>query len=155
MEWWHHALHYGFERRSQTHDSGTLAIAWGDGSGTGTKGTFELISSSTGSATNLEMWMGTWNTHVHSQSSNWRELRTLLGALERERHHVPSRVAGRRFFYFTDNQVTYDLIRRTSSRSPGLQTLLLDIKGLELELDCALEVIHVPGRAMIRQGTDG
>lgn len=150
---WEHALEHGFNRRYQTRGSGTLALSWGDGSGTGTGGTFELISTTIAQGTNagMEMWMGTWVSHVHHLSSNWRELGTLLATLEGERLHHSSRVPGRRVFYFTDNQVTYDLIRKGVFRSLGLQILILDIKNLEMELHCSLEVVHVPGHTMVEQ----
>eukprot|EP00978_Attheya_sp_CCMP212_P036872 scaffold170239_cov26-Attheya_sp.AAC.1 len=51
--------------------------------------------------------------------------------------------------------VTYELINRGSSSSPGLQDLLREIKSLEITLKCHLIAIHVPGVSMIRQGTDG
>ena len=51
--------------------------------------------------------------------------------------------------------VTYDVLRRGSSKSTPLWTLILKIKLLELELQCVLQVIHVPGTTMIQQGTDG
>ena len=58
-------------------------------------------------------------------------------------------------FYFTDNLVSYYIINQGSSRSAGLQELVLEIKELCLELGCQLEVVHVPGKLMIVQGTDG
>ena len=39
--------------------------------------------------------------------------------------------------------------------SPGLHRLIKEIHLLELELECCLQVIHVPGLIMIDQGTDG
>ena len=51
--------------------------------------------------------------------------------------------------------VTYDVFRRGTSKSTPLWNLLLRIKLLELQLHCHLQVIHVPGTILIRQGTDG
>ena len=51
--------------------------------------------------------------------------------------------------------VSYDVFRKGSSKSTPLWTLFLKIKLLELELQCVLQVIHVPGTTMIEQGTDG
>jgi hypothetical protein len=42
-----------------------------------------------------------------------------------------------------------------SSGSPALHKLIKEIRLLELELECSLQVIHVPGMIMIDQGTDG
>jgi hypothetical protein len=58
-------------------------------------------------------------------------------------------------FYFTDNLVSYYIMHSGSSPSTELHKLVLQIKRLELLLNCRLEVIHVPGTLMIHQGTDG
>jgi hypothetical protein len=42
-----------------------------------------------------------------------------------------------------------------ASRAPGLQEVVEDITLLEAELQCHLEVIHIPGTAIITQSTDG
>ena len=62
---------------------------------------------------------------------------------------------GRPLLYFTDNMVSYDIFRKGTSKSLRLWQLLLDIKVLELSLECIVQVIHVPGTIMISQGTDG
>ena len=82
-------------------------------------------------------------------------MRTLVRTLEHELLSDGKRVQGRRLLYFTDNMVTYDVVRKGSSKSQSLWTLLLRIKILELQLQCVLQVIHVPGTTMISQGTDG
>ena len=51
--------------------------------------------------------------------------------------------------------VTYDIFRRGTSKSDALWKLFLRIKLLELELQCPVLVIHVPGTIIISQGTDG
>lgn len=90
-----------------------------------------------------------------SFSSNWKELRTLLFTLEYELNIGGKRVKGRLLLYFTDNMVTYDVFRKGSSSSTSLWILLLKIKLLELQLQCVVQVIHVPGTTMVEQGTDG
>lgn len=65
------------------------------------------------------------------------------------------RVKGQRLLYFTDNMVTYDVFRKGTSTSTPLWLLFLKIKLLELELQCTLQVIHIPGTNMIEQGTNG
>lgn len=98
--------------------------------------------------------MGTWNTFGPASTSNWKELRTLLQVLEQE-PRATSRFRGRRLYYCTDNSVTYDSVRRGSSRSPKLHALIMRLKVLELEHNCLLVVIHIPGIMMIQEGTDG
>ena len=61
----------------------------------------------------------------------------------------------RRLIYCTDNVVMCDVFRRGVSKSHTLQKLFLEIKLLELQLECHLLLIHVPGTTMIREGTDG
>lgn len=51
--------------------------------------------------------------------------------------------------------VTYDVFRKGTSTSTPLWLLFLKIKLLELELQCTLQVIHIPGTNMIEQGTNG
>jgi hypothetical protein len=51
--------------------------------------------------------------------------------------------------------VSYYVINGGSSRSPKLQALVERIKVVEQLLGCHLEVVHVPGKMMIIQGTDG
>jgi hypothetical protein len=146
--WWRQALLTDASRTCRSVQAGTLIPTWGDGSGTGTGGTYQLPDSK------LEMWMGVWAPQVFHFSSNWKELRTLLATLERAREQR-DKVRGATFFYFTDNIVSYYIVSSGASPSPLLHQLIVDIKTLELELDCQIEVVHVPGTSMIAQGTDG
>ena len=52
-------------------------------------------------------------------------------------------------------KVTYDFFRWGCSKSTPIQCLLPDINLFELELNCFLQVIHVPSTSMFIQGTDG
>jgi hypothetical protein len=122
---------------------------WGDGSGTGTGGTFKI------DADPLRMWKGRWSPAVFKFSSNWKGLSTLKQSLLRLRAEDPEGVRGITVFYFTDNSTTYWIAASGSSGSPGLPQLIEEIRLLELELECCLQVIHVPGMIMIDQGTDG
>jgi hypothetical protein len=156
MQWWRAVLSEGLlSRRCQVMEEATLALAHGDGSGTGTGGTQKFVHASVGDRpASLEAWMGTWNTFGPDSTSNWKELRTLLQVLEQEPRST-SRFRGRRLYYCTDNSVTYDSVRRGSSRSPRLHALIMRLKVLELQHNCLLVVIHIPGVIMIQEGTDG
>jgi hypothetical protein len=103
----------------------------------------------------MESWMGKWSPSLHSFSSNFRELAVLALYLERQRVSTSTHIKGHRLLYFTDNDVTYNIVRRGSSTSVELHLKVQVIKTLELALGCCLEVIHVPGTSMIDQGTDG
>ena len=150
LHWWIDALKCGLSKQGQPTDLATLIVTWGDGSGTGAGGTSNLATSNDSpNVTALSVWKGVWAAQVSSFSSNWKELRTLLFTLEHEKHLGGSRVKGRRLLYFTDNMVSYDVFRRGTSSSTPLWTLFLKIKLLELELQCEVQVIHVPGTIMI------
>ena len=156
LEWWIEALSLGLQRIAQPTDVATLGISWGDGSGTGAGGTFNLATNETTvDVVELDVWRGVWSLPVLNFSSNWKELRTLLTTLENEQKNHLGRVTNRRLIYLTDNMVTYDVFRRGTSKSTPLWNLFLRIKLLELQLQCHLQVIHVPGTIMIKQGTDG
>jgi hypothetical protein len=170
--WWDEFLLLNPGQTSRAGHMRTMGVTWGDGSGTGTGGTFEEVQHT--SAPTIDTWMGTWASHVSSFDSNWRELRTLLWTMERlNKKDQPTHdsgqisflaktarpakgsVSGGTLFYFTDNMVTYFIVHNGSSTSPSLHNLIRRIKILELRLQCRLEPIHVPGRLMILQGADG
>ena len=157
LKWWDEFLAQSISRPVRPRLSRTIGCAWGDGSGTGTGGTSEILGADTTSE--MRMWMGTWAPHVHVFSSNWRELKTLLLTLEQEVKTLTtlgtSRFADLTLLYFTDNMTTYYVTMSGSSTSPRLHSLVKQIKLMELQLRCHLEVIHVPGTTMICQGTDG
>jgi hypothetical protein len=171
LVWWQTFLQLNPGNPSRSGSTGHLTMDWGDGSGTGTGGTSETLGpqESSSSVKPMTTWMGAWAPHVHRFSSNWRELRTLVWSLERhvrkteESHllygdgsdtqHVD--LQGGTVFYFTDNLVTYYVMQNGSSSSPELHKLVRAAKLLELQLQCRVEVVHVPGKLMIIQGTDG
>ena len=154
LEWWHESLQLDICATARSRDACTLSVNWGDGSGTGTGGTSQWYDA-TGPVPEMSMWMGVWTKEVHhfDRSSNWKELRTILLALERQA--TSTSLQGRLVFYFTDNMVSYHIMRSGSSSSPTLHDLVREIKLLELKIGCRLEVVHVPGDIMISQGTDG
>lgn len=149
LDWWQESLTLNRGVSCLSSCSGATAVTWGDGSGTGGGGTLEIEDN----GPNLEFWMGTWSPHVGSFSSNWKELRTLLEMLRREQGK--KRLRHGILFYFTDNLVTYYIVQGGSSSSPELHKLIRMIKQLENHLECQVEVVHVPGKLMIRQGADG
>jgi hypothetical protein len=104
--------------------------------------------------------MGTWSPAMAHYSSNKKELQTLVLSLEAEVSQtlslgLPSAVRDMTLLYFTDNTTVYYVVGNGTSRNTILQNLVHRVKYLELCLGCHLEVVHVPGTAMIAQGTDG
>jgi hypothetical protein len=98
------------------------------------------------------MWA--WNGSIHSLTSNLRELITVVETLKREEVGF-NKLRGRIVFYFTDNEVTYNIYKKGSSKHRSLHLLVQQLKDLELALGCRLEVIHVPGTTMITQWING
>ena len=80
----------------------------------------------------MEAFMGTWTLVIHSFSSNWKELRTLQVILTKEKSHTPNRYRHCLLFYFTDNMVTYGILRKRQSKSPLLHALIMEITSLEI-----------------------
>ena len=81
LTWWEEALQLNIRVQAFSSQQGTLGVSYGDGSGSGTGGTVQVLGHS-GACPNMEAWMGTWRPRVHSFSSNWKELRTLVHTLE-------------------------------------------------------------------------
>lgn len=152
LDWWERALRLGLRCYARSRLQDVLGVTWGDGSGTGTGGTVQLVPQGGGEMT-IEAWMGIWEPQLFHNSANWKEARTLLHTLEREEN--ATRLQGCTVFYFTDNQITYWIVNSGGSSSVGLHKLLRRIKFLEIKLDLRLEVVHVPGTHMIDQQTDG
>jgi len=149
LRWWKTLLLHDVGRPARSLRSATLVPTYGDGSGTGTGGTFELPDQP------LTTWMGQWTPVVYGFSSNWKELKTLHVTMIHLSNGDRALLVGTVVFYFTDNSTTYWIMTSGSSRSAALQELIEAIKLLELELQIHLVVIHVPGLVIILEGTDG
>ena len=151
--WWQTALSERLlARPARPRYAASLTPTWGDGSGTGTGGTIRRFDCET----QRQMWMGQWLPAIVHHTSNWRELRTLHLTLQ-HLHAAPDadRLRETVVFYFTDNSTTYFIVNKGSSKFAPLQTLVYEIKILEVQLGIFLEVVHIPGRIMIVEGTDG
>ena len=59
------------------------------------------------------------------------------------------------FFLFTDNSTAESCYYRGNSKSKRLHSLILDLRALEMEFGMTIHVIHISGKRMIAQGTDG
>ena len=148
MTWWSRILQVPGGRVLRSHISGTLVPTWGDGSGTGTGGTIQIPGDG------MKLWMGQWSPTVYHHSSNWKELKTLLLTLQHLAGLNGNPLEGATLFYFTDNSTTYYVTSAGASKSPGLHSLVEQIQLLSLEVGCFLQVVHVPGVLMIKQGAD-
>jgi hypothetical protein len=59
------------------------------------------------------------------------------------------------FFLFTDNTAAEGCFYRGTSKSKLLHSLVLSLRVLEVEYGMTLHIIHISGKRMIVQGTDG
>jgi hypothetical protein len=60
-----------------------------------------------------------------------------------------------RVFPFTDNSTAESCYYRGNSKSKQLHLLVLDLRSLEMDFGMTIHVIHISGKRMIAQGTDG
>jgi hypothetical protein len=89
---------------------------------------------------------------TETKSSNWREL-NLVETLERVVKEYD--LDGSKIFIFTDNTTAEAAFWKGTSCSKTLFELIICLKVLEMEHGLILHVVHVSGRCMIAQGTDG
>ena len=123
-----------------------VKYAFGDASGAG-------FGSSIEGPEGLNVKYGTWNYQGSEQSSNFRELANLILTLEDEAEH--GKLNGVEMFLFTDNTTAESAFHLGTSSSRSLFELILKVKKLELTYSIKLHVIHVSGKRMVEQGTDG
>lgn len=97
---------------------------------------------------------GQWASEIsETTSSNWHELGNLVITLERWEEE--GLLNGVELFLFTDNATAEAAFWKGTSKSKALFELVLRIKTLEMKGAFEVHVIHVSGRRMIKQGTDG
>ena len=82
LEWWSAFLLEGGGHYARATQSATLVPTWGDDSGTGTGGTYQLPNQFVEERP-LKMWKGKCSPIVYKFSSNWKELQTLNLTLQR------------------------------------------------------------------------
>eukprot|EP00978_Attheya_sp_CCMP212_P029663 scaffold106064_cov25-Attheya_sp.AAC.1 len=95
-----------------------------------------------------------WSSEVSERtSSNWKELANIVEAVDQI--CLSHDLRGCEFFIFTDNTTAERAYWKGTSRSETLFNLVLRLRKLEMRHDIVLHVIHVSGKRMIEQGTDG
>jgi hypothetical protein len=96
---------------------------------------------------------GQWIEDAEEKSSNWREFTNLVEFLEGA--IVEHKLEGSEIFIFTDNSTSEAAFWKGTSSSPLLFELVLRLKKMEMNYNMILHVVHVAGKRMIDQGTDG
>lgn len=96
---------------------------------------------------------GRWGSDADGKSSNFRELCNLVNTLEQMAEG--GELTGVELFLFTDNSTAEAAFHRGSSRSELLYELVKKVKVIEMLFLTRIHIIHVAGKRMIQQGTDG
>ena len=97
--------------------------------------------------------IGLWSASEEEESSNYKELSNLVQTIATET--TTGRLRDCEFFLFTDNSTAEGCFCKGTSKSKRLHALVLSLWLLELEYGMTIHVVHISGKRMIAQGTDG
>jgi len=126
-----------------------VMYGFGDASGPAFGATSQFQSS-----TDIHFEFGQWITSVtEEESSNWREFTNVVEYLESRA--AVGELNDAEVFMFTDNSTTDAAFWKGTSKSKKLLELVLRLRKLEMSTGMILHIIHVSGKRMIAQGTDG
>jgi hypothetical protein len=96
---------------------------------------------------------GEWSEEMASESSNFREFSNLIRQVEE--HTASGDLRNCELFLFTDNSTSEAAFYKGTSKSKKLFDLVLRLRKLQMRSGITLHVIHVAGKRMMAQGTDG
>lgn len=125
-----------------------IKYTFGDASGGG----FGESTSTVGSK-RLRILQGTWAESMSGKSSNFKELGNFVNKLESDAKE--NLISGAEMFLFTDNTTTESAFYNGTTKSKTLFELIVRLKQIELQHSVKIHLIHVAGKRMIAQGTDG
>lgn len=135
------------KRKARMDKSAQVLYGFGDASARGFGATLEYKGE-----TRYEY--GQWLTSITEETtSNWKELANLIDAIEG--WYKQGLLRGAELWLFTDNTTAENAFWKGTSKSKRLFELVLRMKNLEMQGDFTLQVVHVSGKRMIAQGTDG
>ena len=97
--------------------------------------------------------VGLWTVEKEEESSNYKELKNLVDTVEGEA--TGGRLRDCKFFLFTDNSTAESCFFRGTSKSRNLHALVLKLRMLEMTYGMTIHVVHISGKRMTVQGTDG
>ena len=123
-----------------------IKYGFGDASGSGFGATVTTVEG-------LRIRFGVWGSDENQQSSNYRELRNLVEALEDL--WEKGELVGVEVFIFTDNSTAECAYFKGGSTDRLLHELVLRLKKLEMEAGAKIHLIHCAGTRQIAQGSDG
>jgi hypothetical protein len=95
----------------------------------------------------IEYTIGTWGEKEEGKSSNYKELRKTVDAIER--HGEEGKLSDSMIFFCTDNSTVKNaLYHGRSKTSRTLLELVVQMKVLEAKYNCQLLVVHVSSERM-------
>jgi hypothetical protein len=97
--------------------------------------------------------IGTWESDVDEDSSNFREFENVVCALEEEA--LNGNLFEALIFLFTDNSTVEAGLVKGNSSDKKLFELVLRARLLQVKFKCNIVVTHASGKRMMAQGTDG
>jgi hypothetical protein len=94
-----------------------------------------------------------WSASEEEESSNYREFTNLVEDTELEAES--GRLSQTELFLFTDNSMAESAFYKGSSSSKQLHNLVLRLHSVAMQYQIIIHMVHVSGKRMIAQGTDG
>ena len=144
-------------RRVRSKKVFSIYYGFGDASAVGFCSTFQKFMLGEGGAyikdDVIHYRYGHWCCENGEASSNYRELLNLVEGLEAM--IARGELTGAEIWLFTDNSTAESVFYKGNSTSKTLFNLVLRLRRVQMEGDLRLHVIHVAGKRMIVQGTDG
>jgi hypothetical protein len=101
----------------------------------------------------IQFRVGLWTAEEEEESSNYKELKNLVDTVEGEA--TGGRLRDCKFFLFKDNSTAESCFYRGNSKSRNLHALVLKLRTLEMTYGMTIHFVHISGKRMILQGTDG
>ena len=124
-----------------------IQLVFGDASGSGFGSTWETSNGT------IRYRYGLWGSDMNDSSSNLRELLNLVETLEKMQ--LEGELEGTEIYVFTDNSTAELAFFKGTSKSERLHELVLRLRLLEGSAQCRIHFVHVAGKRMIDQGSDG
>jgi hypothetical protein len=123
-----------------------IYYGFGDASGKG-------FGSTLLTAKGIKYQIGLWGSDEEGESSNWKEFENQVESLEQEA--TDRKLADAMVYFFTDNSTVESCLYKGNSSSVKLFLLMVRMQNLEVTHNAKILVLHVSGKRMIKEGTDG
>jgi hypothetical protein len=131
----------------------SVRYGFGDASGAGFGSSWVTQQSGMKQSREVHYRFGRWGSESDGESSNFRELRNLVDTLSQMAEQ--GELSGSEVFVFTDNSTAEAAFNRGSSSNRKLFDMVKQVKLMEMLFKTRIHIIHVAGKRMIAQGTDG